>query len=266
MAEVKNSNSKKEVGKNKQGKNKIVIENGLTYQKTDSISDFSSLDVTKIRFSKVVSYNVGDTSIKYKRIYLRYQDGDKTCGDLFVTTPSMFTFGISSNSFDGKDCGKVLPLLFHDMNGPTKEQSNFEKKYMEIITHIQNRMIAESKKLNIGTLSEDAIRKMDPVYRKGKSPCLYAKLFTNNNEISTVFTFEGESMIIPRDGDRFNCSCILKFDNIYISGNKACLQIRVYQCNVEKMQNNLKPLFIKHKNDESDRQNLLDENSLSESD
>ena len=86
-------------------------------------------NVNNIIFSKPQAGGLKDTSVKFRRIYLSVKNSDGSEGDLIVSTPRIFSFGVSENMSQddkNKSNGFVFPLVLNNKDGASEDENHFD--------------------------------------------------------------------------------------------------------------------------------------------
>jgi hypothetical protein len=223
-------------------------------------------NVNNIIFSKPQAGGLKDTSVKFRRIYLstKYQDG--TEGDLIISTPRIFSFGVVENvspEDKNKINGFVFPLVLFNKDGPSDDEKIFLDTFNKIINHAKKHLLDHKKELKLPSLDESDLKKFNPIfYKKDKEtgdiaddalPTLYLRLALSKKDgVDKILS----SFYDKRTGDDLNAMDLLKkycwttaaikFESIFL-GSKISFQAKLYEADIELLNSGKKRLLPRPK-------------------
>jgi len=223
-------------------------------------------NVNNIIFSKPQAGGLKDTSVKFRRIYLstKYQDG--TEGDLIISTPRIFSFGVVENvspEDKNKINGFVFPLVLFNKDGPSDDEKIFLDTFNKIINHSKKHLLDHKKELKLPSLDESDLKKFNPIfYKKDKEtgdiaddalPTLYLRLALSKKDgVDKILS----SFYDKRTGDDLNAMDLLKkycwttaaikFESIFL-GSKISFQAKLYEADIELLNSGKKRLLPRPK-------------------
>ena len=223
-------------------------------------------NVNNIIFSKPQAGGLKDTSVKFRRIYLstKYQDG--TEGDLIISTPRIFSFGVVENvspEDKNKINGFVFPLVLFNKDGPSDDEKIFLDTFNKIINHAKKYLLDHKKELKLPSLDESDLKKFNPIfYKKDKEtgdiaddalPTLYLRLALSKKDgVDKILS----SFYDKKTGDDLNAMDLLKkycwttaaikFESIFL-GSKISFQAKLYEADIELLNSGKKRLLPRPK-------------------
>lgn len=250
------------------------------------ISDISTFDASNVLFSQPKESRQG-----CKRIYLNVKDGDRK-GPIYLEMGPRFCFGVqASTEMNNKEkiTGYQMAIPMWDNEGATSEQKEFLKVFECITDRCAKHLIQPEVKKALKKYSlveAQFIDKFTPMWYKRneqgepdhtKGPVLYAKLFTEGDdlEITTQFSDTNGYPIEPMTllNKMFKIErCLIQIHSIFI-GNSIKLQVRVLEVEIEQRQRRKTPLMLKKRPDpkpeqveeeEDDEENRNEEQDESE--
>ena len=223
-------------------------------------------NVNNIIFSKPQAGGLKDTSVKFRRIYLstKYPDGAE--GDLIISTPRIFSFGVVENvspEDKNKINGFVFPLVLFNKDGASDDEKIFLDTFNKIINHAKKHLLDHKKELKLPSLDESDLKKFNPIfYKKDKEtgdiaddalPTLYLRLALSKKDgVDKILT----SFYDKRTGDDLNAMDLLKkycwttaaikFESIFL-GSKISFQAKLYEADIELLNSGKKRLLPRPK-------------------
>ena len=133
------------------------------------LTSANGFNVNNIIFSKPQAGGLKDTSVKFRRIYLSTKYADGSEGDLIISTPRIFSFGVSENmSQDDKNKtnGFVFPLDLFDKNGASEDEKIFLDTFNKIVNHTKKHILDNKKELKLPSIDESDLKKFNPIFYK----------------------------------------------------------------------------------------------------
>ena len=141
-------------------------------------------NVNNIIFSKPQAGGLKDTSVKFRRIYLSVKNPDGSEGDLIISTPRIFSFGVSENMSQddkNKSNGFVFPLVLQNKDGASDEENDFLDTFNNISNFLKKYILEHKKELKLPTIDESDLKKFNPIfYKKDKELSNYEDFFNDN--------------------------------------------------------------------------------------
>lgn len=216
-------------------------------QRREQLTNVNNLDVYDIRFGQRQTFKVPDTPITYDRVPIVINHGEATFGSLLLKTEKCFSFGAQQNinKETGQAYGWTLPISMYDREEATPEQILFVRKFREIIKHCKEHVKEEY------CLDDDSLDKLGGYLWQpddgSKGPTLYAKIISSKNgntrydsRFSRVkdLSKKCKAKQVTKEEIAENCNVIvvIRVDSIYICEDRAHLQVKVYEANVEKLE------------------------------
>ena len=245
------------------------------------LTSAKGFNVNNIIFSKPQSGGLKDTSVKFRRIYLSVKNPDGSEGDLIVSTPRIFSFGVSENiSHDDKNKtnGFVFPLVLYNKDGPSEDEKHFVDTFNNIINHAKKHIIINKKELKLPSIDESDLKKLNPIfYKKDKEtgdiaddslPTLYLKLAISRKDgiekiLSSFYEKRTGNEINPLDLMKKYCwtTAAIKFECIFI-GSKISFQVKLYEADIELLNAGRRRLLPKQQ--PRSRVEIEDDNEVNE--
>jgi hypothetical protein len=228
------------------------------------LTSAKGFNVNNIIFSKPQAGGLKDTSVKFRRIYLSVKNPDGTEGDLIVSTPRIFSFGVSENMSQddkNKSNGFVFPLVLHNKDGASEDEKHFVDTFNNIINHARKHILSNKKELKLPSIDESDLKKLNPIfYKKDKEtgdiaddalPTLYLKLALSKKDgvdkiLSSFYDKRTGNEINPLDLMKKYCwtTAAIKFESIFI-GSKISFQVKLYEADIELLNSGRKRLLPK---------------------
>lgn len=223
---------------------------------SNKLSSVSNFNVDNIVFSEAKETNIPGSY----RITIGVQHDDKSVGPLFLSTDTVYSFGVQENKSIDKPIrttGYSASLCLWNKEGPTEYQKQFIDTLEKISNHIKNYMLKPEVKKSVKKydLVDSDLRKFSPLWYKkedgqvveGRGPMLYPKLMTNKNlEIYTCVADQHGNDIDPLSLLNQKCSvrgCI-RVESIFI-GSKISLQVKLAELEVQQQGNTRQRLICK---------------------
>ena len=248
------------------------------------LTSASGYDTKNMIFSESQAGTIPNSvpQINYKRISIQTRNKDGTIGELVLSTNQLFSFGVSENTNPdtGKVNGYVMPLCLWNRDGASKEEKEWSNTFDAIAERCKEHLVEKREDIEQYDLTMSDLKKFNPLYYKkekgkvveGTGPTLYAKLIVSKKQDKIVTMFydsEGTSIdALSLIGKYCFAKCAIKIESIFI-GNKICLQVKLYECEVKPMDsgvkrllkrptsqpevlksNNIKPMDFESKNDD----------------
>jgi hypothetical protein len=226
------------------------------------LTSANGFNVNNIIFSKPQAGGLKDTSVKFRRIYLSTKYADGSDGDLIISTPRIFSFGVSENTSQddkNKANGFVFPLVLFDKNGASDEEKIFLDTFNKIVSHTKKHILDNKKELKLPSIDESDLKKFNPIfYKKDKDtgdvaadalPTLYLKVALSKKDgvekiLSTFYDKRTGTELNPLDLLKKYCwtTAAIKFESIFI-GSKISFQVKLYEAEVELLNSGRKRLL-----------------------
>lgn len=210
------------------------------------LTDFHTVDVNHLIFQTTEREN----GVKRVRVMIEHPDG--TRGDLILSTPKVFSFGLQEHLNENKEViGHQLPFILWGRKGPSPDETLFIEKINEISEEIKRYILHKMP----DTVSEENLVRFNPLYYKmengeviqDRAPILFARLNVQRNHeentttIRTLFTDEAtKDRIDPMK--ILNQRCVVqgavKVDSLIISPNsRPRLQLKLFEARVRRLNN-----------------------------
>jgi hypothetical protein len=228
------------------------------------LTDPSGFEYNRITFSKPETKQIPNDDpsapkMHYKTIRIGVKNQDGTRGDLVMSTPEIFSFGVSPNTAMGSNDvnGYTLPLCLHNKDGVSDEEQAFTDAFDGVINHAKKHVLSVKDDIEKYDLDESELKKFNPLYYKrergkivpGSGPTLYAKLLykkqKGGGKILTEFTNAANDQVIdPLTLQKKYCfvTAAVKFESIYI-GTKISIQIKLVEALVRLLDDGPKKLL-----------------------
>ena len=225
------------------------------------LTNIDNFDVNRIVFLTPSVTNIPNSSITFKRIFIKYKNDNGTVGDLVMETEELFSFGVSENR--GMDSnvlnGYTMPLCLWDKNGATDRQKRWTDILDQITESCKTHLLENRDEIEKYDLEKSDLKKFVPsLWRKmekgkpvdGSGPTLYCKLIstkddTGNIKITSMF-YDSETgdEIDPKQlqGTYCTAKCAIKVESIYI-GTKCSLQLKLWEAHVQVHQKGMRRLI-----------------------
>jgi hypothetical protein len=218
----------------------------------------SGYDTKNMVFSKPKDGSIPNSTVVFKRIAIGTRNPDGSMGELVLSTPRVYSFGLSPNTNmqTGKTDGYTLSLCLHNRDNPTKEEKDWVETFNKIVEHVKQYLVNHRDEFGKYDLEMSDLKKLNPLYYKkekgvvvqGAGPVLYAKVLQNkkNDAITTPFCNENGEDIEPMSLLNKHCyaTAAIKIESIFI-GAKISLQVKVYEAEVKVIDNSVKRLLRK---------------------
>lgn len=236
-------------------------------ERDNQLIDVGNYDVENMIFSDAVVGTVPNSALTFKRVNISTRNPDGSVGDLILPTERLFSFGVQENKdFNNpeKVNGYVLPLSLWGREGATPSQKVFTDLFDKIVEHTKDWIIDNKDVLEQYDLEKTALKKFNPLYWKrekgkiveGTGPTLYPKLISSKKHAKKGENKEPQEKIlsmfytpsgVPIEpltllGRYCNVRAGIKIESIFI-GSKITLQVKVYEAEVEPIEQAMKPLM-----------------------
>jgi hypothetical protein len=193
-------------------------------------------------------------AVSFLRIPIGTKNPDGSTGDLIISAPRVYSFGLSQtvSMTTGKPDGYTLPLCLHSRDGPTNEEKSFIQAFNDIVDRARQYVL--EIKTSIGKFDLDAgdLKKMNPLYIKkdkktgkpedGVGPVLYPKVMQRAAKNGKNYSEDQEKVITTlfydqngRDIDPLSllekqgfAIAAIKIESIFI-GAKISLQVKIHE-------------------------------------
>lgn len=241
------------------------------------LTSFDNFDATRIIFQtpKKDSFEEKDSTskgitIEYTKVFIGYRNEDGSEGDLIISTPRLFSFGVSKNLMNGQVKGYSFPICLQSINGPTDDESKFIRSFDDIVNKCIDHLLNIKDDIDLFELEKKDLVKakggLNPIYYKretftdpvdgkkklrvvpGTSPMLYPKLFFSTKKEKFLTNFY-HSTEVDSDNDpvvidpldlvekRCHAECAIKIESIFIGagGKNISLQVKLYEACIEPM-------------------------------
>jgi hypothetical protein len=233
---------------------KQVLDRDIQLTPTDGF------DVNRIIFSEIVTAQIPNSSMNYKRVNISTLYPDGKMGDLIFPTERLFSFGVQENTSQEtqKVTGHCFPLCLWNKNGVTKDEKEWCDVFEQVVERCKQFVLDNKEELELDEITRPELRTLNPIYwgKKGKrkdnqSPVLYAKLIESKKQDKILSMFKNDDNVVIDPLTLLNKYCYavaaLKIESIYIGAGKVLLQVKLYEANVEVIQSMMKPLLTKPK-------------------
>lgn len=158
----------------------------------------SEFNFDKLSFSiQTKSFEVNKSKMQYYSIVLRYNKQT----DFYVKLPKMFSFGISTSTFESTSKPKLsTSFVLKDRDGATPEQQEFIDFLDKLVEKTKKWMVENRLELGTPSLGENMLETLSPVWIKkdkngivvdGAIPTLNANIKQKFEKIVTDFYEEG---------------------------------------------------------------------------
>ena len=103
--------------------------------------------------------------INYKRINIQTRNPDGSIGDLIMSTPRLFSFGVGENTNPetGKVNGYVLPICLWSRDGASKEEKEFTDTFNAIIDRCKEHLVSHREEIEQYDLALSDLKKFNPL-------------------------------------------------------------------------------------------------------
>ena len=210
---------------------------------------------TSMIFGKAKPGTVGTASFFRIPIQTRYADGKS--GDLLLSAPTLFSFGLQINTDiqTGSPNGWLFTLCLHSKDGATPEQLEFETTLRQIVDHCRNYLLIKEVSESVGKydLDKAQLKDADFSFIKHKKdekkrvlldspPVIYTKVIENKGDkknsesserkILTVFYNEKGVNIDPLSilNMRGNVRPVVKIESMFIGAKIINVAIKLWEC------------------------------------
>ena len=198
-------------------------------------------------FGKSVTFEVPNSDKTYDRIPITVEYDTNVSGPLLIKTDKCFSYGARQNvnKETGEVYGWTLPISMYDKEGATDHQLRFVKLLDNLIMRAKKRVQEEYP------IDTEAINKIGGCMwqpdDETKGPTLYAKIISGKNgntrydsRFSRVKDISNpsrkERVTIEKITESCYVQAVIRVDSIYVSEGKAYLQVKVYEANIEKLE------------------------------
>ena len=223
------------------------------------LTNAQDYNVKNMIFSKPEVGTVPDSNppVKYRRVKIGTKYPDGTSGDLIISTPRVWSFGVqeSTEIGTGKVNGHSFPISLWSRDGPTEEESRFIDTFNAIVENAKKYILDHKDDLEKYDLEESDLKKFNPMYWKrekgkiveGKGPMLYPKLMESKKKGTITSIFEDfrtgediDALSLMKKG----CYTVaaIKLESVFIGG-RISLQVKLYEASVEQQDNSRKRLL-----------------------
>ena len=214
--------------------------------RVERLTNYSNIEPENIRFCAPIVSNVPGKDITYQRIPITINHDDGTYGSLLIKTEKCFTFGARQN-FDketGELTGWTLPIAMYDRLEPTKAQREWVEGFFEIVGCCEEFLLYnhEFEKTWLDNIANCMWTSSD----KTRGPTLYPKIIaTRSKRFNTKFRMvkdllnnsdEGVSITKEKLTENYNVIAVINFDSLYVCGEDAYLQVKVYEALLEEQE------------------------------
>lgn len=222
----------------------------------------SGYNTKNMTFGKPKAGSLG--AVSFLRIPIGTKNADGSFGDLVLSVPKVYSFGLSvnTNMQTGKPDGYILPLCLYSKDGPSQEEKDFVQTFNDVVERARQHVL--DIKVSIGKYELEAaeLKKMNPLYIKkdkktgkpedGAGPVLYLKVMQKNKKSERGSSSESQEKVIStlfydekgRDIDPMSlmekhgfATAAIKVESIFI-GAKISLQVKVYETEYQIIDNN----------------------------
>lgn len=216
-------------------------------QRREQLTNIDDLDMSNLHFEKPKTFKIPYSDRTYDCIPIVINYDDATFGSLLLKTDKCFSFGAQHNinKETGEVYGWTLPISMYNREGVTLKQLTLVRKLRDIIKHAKEHVKKEYLIDNDDTLEKlgGCLWQSDD---ETKGPTLYAKIMTaknGNTRYDSRFS-RVKDLSRPCKKERVtkeeiteNCYVIavIRIDSIYVYEEKAYLQVKVHEANVEKL-------------------------------
>lgn len=223
----------------------ILLE--INMSQKEQLTSIDNFDISDVHFGEAKTSKIFLSNKIYDRIPITVRYNNGFYGPLLLKTDKCFSSGVRENynKETGEHYGWTLPIsMYDDKEPPTPYQQLFVKRFEQIIEHAKQRI------LNDYQMDEEAINKIGGcLWRpddESKGSLLYAKIVCGvkgyryyDSRFSLVKDLSRpiNKVCITKEQAIEGCHVIavIRIDSIYVSEDKAYLQVKVYEANVEKL-------------------------------
>lgn len=211
-----------------------------------SLVNSQNIKFENIIFKEPELQSIPNTNIQYKKVKFAYfnEELEKETDLILESPPNLMSYGLQEDTDmnTGKLTGYQLPIVLTSTNSSkgTPAEDQFIKLIEDITEKTKDFLVDHKDDIEKYDLVRSDLKNLSPIYRKkekgkvveGVSPKLYAKtiFYKNNEEIKTTFINEDENTEVnplSTMKKRLHCKFALKVDNIFISGSKISLQLKL---------------------------------------
>ena len=229
-------------------------------------------------FSDPISGSIPNQKVpmSYKRINISSKNEDGTVGELVLSTPRLFSFGVSENlSLDSgpsakKVNGYTFPLVLWNRDGASDEEKEWTDTFTQIVKKCINHLVDNREEIDRFELTKADLTKskggLDPLYWKrekvmekgrlhfrkvpGTGPTLYTKLIYSKKtgKVLSQFFDKSDEPVDAMElmGKYCYARAAVKIESIFI-GNRISLQVKLYEAVVEPTSTGMKRLLGRNK-------------------
>lgn len=200
-----------------------------------------------VLFGKSIVTKVPDSDRTYDRIPITVDYKDNVFGPLLLKTDKCYSYGARQNfnKETGEAYGWTLPIVMFDKEGATDHQLKLVKYLDNLIMKAKNRVLDEYP------IDDEAINKLGGCMwqpnHETKGPILYAKIISAQNgntrydsRFSRVKDISNPTKRERVTKEKITESCyvqaVIRVHSIYVCEGKAYLQVKVYEANVQKLE------------------------------
>lgn len=216
-------------------------------QRREQLTNVDNLNVNDIHFGQRQTFKIPDTPLTYDRVPITINHDETTFGSLLLKTEKCFSFGAQQNvnKERGEAYGWTLPISMHDRDEATLNQILFVQKFNDIVNHCKE-YVKEEYCLDDTSLNKLGGCMWQPS-DESKGPTLYAKIVSGKNGNTRYdsrfmrvkdLSKKCKAKQVTKEEITENCNvvAVIRVDSIYVCGEKAHLQVKVYEANVEKLE------------------------------
>ena len=215
-------------------------------QRREQLTNVNNLNVNDIHFGQRQTFKIPDSPLTYDRVPITINHDESKFGSLLLKTEKCFSFGAQQNinKETGQAYGWTLPISMFDREEATPDQVLFVRRFNYIINHCKEHIKEEY------CLNDELLDKLGGCLwypdDGSKGAILYAKIVSGKNgntRYDSRFT-QVKDLLKKTKGKRVrkeeiteNCNVIavIRVDSIYVCEEKAHLQVKVYEANIEKL-------------------------------
>lgn len=213
-----------------------------------SLVNSQNIKFENIIFKEPELQSIPNTNIQYRKVKFAYynEELDKETDLILESPPNLMSYGLQEDTDmnTGALTGYQLPIVLTSTN--SSKGTPVEESFIQLIEDITEKtkdfLVDHKEQIEKYDLVRSDMKSLSPIYRKkekgkiveGVPPKLYAKtiFYKNNEEIKTTFINEEENTDVNPLSTlkkKLHCKFALKVDNIFISGSKISLQLKLQE-------------------------------------
>lgn len=215
-------------------------------QRREQLTNINNLNVNDIHFGQRQTFKIPDSPLTYDRVPITINHDENTFGSLLLKTEKCFSFGAQQNinKETGQVYGWTLPISMFDREETTPDQVLFVRRFNYIVNHCKDHIKEEY------CLNDESLDKLGGCLwypdDGSRGPILYAKIVSGRNgntRYDSRFArvkdllkkTKGKQVAKEEITENCNVIAVIRVDSIYVCEEKAHLQVKVYEANIEKL-------------------------------